>query len=299
MPMPHRFERDVRVVRAYGFPRWLMSPRSASETCPEHAHKGPVGARREEFEGGSSPLPGDIAGERQQRAGQEEVRPRVERPLAGPGELPGLRERGQVRNRPLIAIWPSGAHQIREQVQMEAGERERRARPAPVGETDRGHGDHGCNAQIVAEHVMVRAPPQERMWRMAGQELGDKAKPIDVGKDTGERDQRAIAPCERDRLSEGPPEQGVGEQMHRQSSYLTVRVRRTWSSAPINPKRSSGHEQTSKGPPEQGVGEQMHRQSSYLTVRVRRTWSSAPINPKRSSGHEQTSRWAARRGAAP
>jgi hypothetical protein len=55
MHTPHRFERDVRVVRACGLLGWLMSPRSASETRPEHAYKGPVGTRREEFEGGNIP----------------------------------------------------------------------------------------------------------------------------------------------------------------------------------------------------------------------------------------------------
>ena len=65
---------------------------------------------------------------------------------------------------------------------------------------------------------VVRAPPQQGMGTMAGEELRDKTEPIEVGNHPGEGHQRAIARRQRHHGREGLPQERVGERMHGRSS---------------------------------------------------------------------------------
>jgi hypothetical protein len=80
----------------------------------------------------------------------------------------------------------------------------------------RGHDER--RTQVMAEHMMVLTPPQQRMRALAREDLGDHAEPIDIGNQPREGDQHAIAPRQWDRLREGPPEEGVGDGIHVRSS---------------------------------------------------------------------------------
>jgi hypothetical protein len=53
------------------------------------------------------------------------------------------------------------------------------------GQADHGDGDHEHTTQIMAEHVVVLTPLQQRVCTIAGEELYDNAQPIDVRHDSG------------------------------------------------------------------------------------------------------------------
>jgi hypothetical protein len=75
---------------------------------------------------------------------------------------------------------------------------EPRAPPRSAGgQADHGDGDHEHTTQIMAEHVVVLTPPQQRMRTIAGEELYDNPQPIDVRHDPGEGHHGAICACAR------------------------------------------------------------------------------------------------------
>jgi hypothetical protein len=60
-----------------------------------------------------------------------------------------------------------------------------RLHEAPGGQADHGDGDHEYTTQIMAEHMVVLTPPQQRMRTIAGEEIYDNAQPIDDRHDPG------------------------------------------------------------------------------------------------------------------
>ena len=60
------------------------------------------------------------------KAGDHEVLPGVERPLAVPGELDGIGEWLEVRDGPLVAVGAAGADEVAQQMQVEADEDQER-----------------------------------------------------------------------------------------------------------------------------------------------------------------------------
>jgi hypothetical protein len=59
-------------------------------------------------------------------------------------------------------------------------------------------------AQVVKEHVVILAPPKERMACVLCEELRNGTQAIKVGNNTSEGNKRALAPIQRNNVRNAP-----------------------------------------------------------------------------------------------
>ena len=137
-----------------------------------------------------------------------------------PCELPGIRERLEIRDGPLVSVGTAGANEVAEQMQMEADEDECRGKPGvrgqvaalnrrAKGEGGQRAGDEECRhgadqrkSQRV-QGMVILGKPQQWMRRIPGQKLGHNAKAIDIRRHGSGDHQRFFSPGERGGLAAG------------------------------------------------------------------------------------------------
>ncbi len=99
-----------------------------------------------------------------------------------------------------MAVRPTTAGEIAEQMQVETEERQHRdqrpSRPAPGRERD----DQG-EGKAVAEHVVVIGPPQQRPFATARQQFERQSEAVGIRDDAGDSDRGATAPVQRRRFA--------------------------------------------------------------------------------------------------
>jgi len=137
-----------------------------------------------------------------------------------PGKLPGVRERFEVWDGPLIALGTAGADEVAQQMQMKADKDQQSGKPwmrrqsaalnnwsegepgERTGDKKRRNGAHNREGQAVKRVVILRKP-QQRVGRMPGQKLRDDAQAIKIRRDGGGNHQRFFTPVERGWFARG------------------------------------------------------------------------------------------------
>jgi hypothetical protein len=159
---------------------------------PNRLHEGVVPFGRKHLQRRIPSHSGQSDRDRQHHDGDHHVLPGIERPLAAPCPVDGIRERQQVGDGPLVAIRSARADSVTEEVQMEGHRGEQRCLPFRVRE-QRGyrHDDEG-SGDIVAGHVVIVCPPEERRGSVPREHLRHDPQTIEIGDDSGEGDDRPI-----------------------------------------------------------------------------------------------------------
>jgi len=174
-----------------------------------------IGALRQQSHRRVAARPGEDEGRGEERGGDRDVRPGVQRPLAVPRNRE-IGERREVRDRPLIAVGTARASEVADEVEVDGGEGEE------CGAAREHRGDrrrHDREQQVVRERVVVIGPPEQRVARVAREQLRQEAEAVEVGRERGGNDDRAVAFREtRHRLGEAPAGERVGDGVHEGST---------------------------------------------------------------------------------
>jgi hypothetical protein len=88
-----------------------------------------------------------------------------------------------------------------------------------------------CKANIVAKHMMIIAPPRQRMAGVLREPFRNNPEAINVGQDARPRDHGPLAPRERRRETRhGPAHEKMRDGTHRERDYLNRPPDSTWAS---------------------------------------------------------------------
>src|SRR5882724_8821801 len=178
-----------------------------SERLDEEAVRPP----RDQLHGGAPPSPREVKGRGEGDPGDHEVRPGVQRPLPGPRQLPPVRKGEKVRDGPLISVRSARADDVAEQMEVERDERER-SRDGPPGREDpRQESDGQREADVVAEDVVIAAPPVEGPLGVPRQDLGNRPQAVHVGDDSRQGDEGPVAPVQGGGARDEPRDEQVGD----------------------------------------------------------------------------------------
>jgi hypothetical protein len=85
--------------------------RRGPKSVAEGGHHLCIGALRQQFNWRHASSPCRVKCESNEHHGDDYVRPRIQRPLPGPGELDAV-DRPQILNGSLLAVWPARTDEV-------------------------------------------------------------------------------------------------------------------------------------------------------------------------------------------
>ena len=156
-------------------------------SAPNRLDECSIGRLRHNFNGRITSLPSEGENGKQRESCNKVVGPRIQLPLPIPGHLPGIGERIEIRNGPLVAVRAPGADQVCGEVQMKTQQDKHSREPSARSDHPSQHDQNEAEGQVMTDDMMISGIPQERMFRPRGKHFRNHPDAIKVGSDRGER----------------------------------------------------------------------------------------------------------------